>query len=106
MQPGHFVRDCPVKHAVGDTGGKKPREGYVCRACGGTEHYLEDCLVAKQGRTDRPRRDPAKEIARKPASSRRRFCAYSLAWLADECWFCLSNPAIALVGLSGCHIAY
>lgn len=49
---------------MGDTGGKKPREGYVCRACGGTEHYLEDCLVAKQGQTDRPRRDPAKEIAR------------------------------------------
>ena len=64
MQPGHFVRDCPTKHTPGDTGGKKPREGYVCRACGSTEHYLEDCLVAQQGRTERLRRDPMKEIAR------------------------------------------
>jgi hypothetical protein len=94
MQPGHFVRDCPTKHAVGDTGGKKPREGYVCRACGGTEHYLEDCLVAQQGRTERPRRDPAKEIARTFAS-RHRFRARSAVRLAGECWFCLSNPAIA-----------
>ncbi|KAF8447777.1 CwfJ C-terminus 1-domain-containing protein-like protein [Boletus edulis BED1] len=26
--PGHLVRDCPTKNAVGDTGGRKPREGY------------------------------------------------------------------------------
>ena len=77
MQPGHFVRDCPTKHAVGDTGGKKPREGYVCRACGGTEHYLEDCLVAQQGRTERPRREPTKEIARTPPTSRHHLHACS-----------------------------
>ena len=62
-QPGHFVRDCPTKHAVGDTGGKKPPEGYVCRACASETHYIQDCPVASQ----RPRgpRVPQKEIARK-----------------------------------------
>jgi len=77
LKPGHFVRDCPTKHAVGDTGGKKPREGYVCRACASTEHYIDDCPIAKQGRNPSFRKDPGKEIA------------------PDECWFCLSNPALA-----------
>jgi len=84
-QPGHFVRDCPTRNEVGDTGGKKPRQGYVCRACGSENHYLEDCLVANQ----RPVQDerhggrcgPPKEIA------------------PDECWFCLSNPNLAYVFL-------
>ncbi|CDO73593.1 hypothetical protein BN946_scf185014.g63 [Trametes cinnabarina] len=78
-QPGHFIRDCPVKNAVGDTGGKKPREGYVCRACGSELHYIQDCPVAKQTgpREGGGRRGPPKPIA------------------PDECWFCLSNPNLA-----------
>jgi Zinc knuckle len=68
-QPGHFVRDCPTRHAVGDTGGRKPKEGYVCRACGSEGHLLEDCLVANQrppqGDHRGGRRGPPKEIGRK-----------------------------------------
>lgn len=68
---GHFVRDCPVKNAVGDTGGRKPKEGYVCRACGSELHYIQDCPVANQsggGRHGgRGQRGPPKEIARKQA---------------------------------------
>lgn len=62
-QPGHFVRDCPVKNAVGDTGGRKPREGYVCRACGSELHYIQDCPVASQSHSQG--RGPPKEITRK-----------------------------------------
>jgi hypothetical protein len=63
LQPGHLVRDCPTKHAVGDTGGKRPREGYVCRACGSEAHYIEDCPVANQRHTTQ-KRGPPKEIER------------------------------------------
>jgi hypothetical protein len=77
-QPGHFVRDCPVRDAVGDTGGRKPREGYVCRACGSDQHFIEDCLIPNEKSRGGNRRPP-KEIA------------------PDECWFCLSNPNLALV---------
>ena len=70
-QSGHFVRDCPTRDAKGDTGGRKPKPGYNCRACGSELHYLEDCLVANQrpGHGDRERtkggrRGPPKEIAR------------------------------------------
>ena len=66
-QPGHFVRDCPTRDATGDTGGRKPKPGYVCRACGSEEHYLEDCLVANQrpqGERRSGKRAPPKEIAR------------------------------------------
>ncbi|KAI0053904.1 nuclear protein [Auriscalpium vulgare] len=81
-QPGHLVRDCPTRHAVGDTGGRKPREGYVCRACGSEDHYIEDCLVVQERRPPggerRPgKRGPPREIG------------------PDECWFCLSNPNLA-----------
>ena len=74
-QPGHFIRDCPVKNAVGDTGGKKPREGYVCRACGSELHYIQDCPVANQtgGRQGGGKRGPPKEIARTSKS-------YCRAW--------------------------
>ena len=68
QQPGHFVRDCPTRDATGDTGGRKPKPGYVCRACGSEEHYLEDCLVANQRHPQGERRSgkrlPPKEIAR------------------------------------------
>jgi hypothetical protein len=68
-QPGHLVRDCPTRNAVGDTGGRKPKEGYVCRACGSELHLLEDCLVANQrpahGERRGGRRGPPKEIGRK-----------------------------------------
>ncbi|KAF9482819.1 nuclear protein [Pholiota conissans] len=79
-EPGHFVRDCPTKDAKGDTGGRKPKPGYLCRACGSDGHYLEDCLVANQRppQSDRRgKRGPPKEIS------------------TDECWFCLSNPNLA-----------
>ncbi|KAH9928175.1 nuclear protein [Fomitopsis serialis] len=79
-ESGHFVRDCPVKNAVGDTGGRKPKEGYVCRACGSENHYIQDCPEANQpsgGRGGGRGRGPPKEIA------------------PDECWFCLSNPNLA-----------
>ncbi|KAJ3569956.1 hypothetical protein NP233_g4719 [Leucocoprinus birnbaumii] len=80
-KPGHFVRDCPTRDAVGDTGGRKPKPGYICRACGSEEHYIEDCLVVRQpqggGERRSRRRGPPKEIA------------------PDECWFCLSNPNLA-----------
>lgn len=78
--PGHFVRDCPTRHAVGDTGGRKPREGYVCRACGSELHYIQDCPVVQERRTPdnrmNSRRGPTREVG------------------PDECWFCLSNPAL------------
>lgn len=65
-QEGHLVRDCPTRHAVGDTGGKKPKPGYVCRACGSENHFLDDCPVANQGVSREGgggrRRDPPKEI--------------------------------------------
>ncbi|TFY76541.1 hypothetical protein EWM64_g7470 [Hericium alpestre] len=79
QRPGHLLRDCPTTHQVGDTGGRKPREGYVCRACGSEAHYLDDCPVITERRQGAPerRRGPPKEIA------------------PDECWFCLSNPALA-----------
>jgi hypothetical protein len=57
------VRDCPVKNAVGDTGGKKPREGYVCRACGSENHYIQDCPAAAVSARGQ-RSGPVKEIAR------------------------------------------
>ena len=67
-QPGHFVRDCPTRDATGDTGGRKPKPGYVCRACGSEGHYLEDCLAANQrppqGERRSGKRAPPKEIAR------------------------------------------
>lgn len=66
-QTGHFVRDCPVKNAVGDTGGRKPKEGYVCRACGSENHYIQDCPEANQshgGRGGGRGRGPPREIAR------------------------------------------
>jgi hypothetical protein len=68
MQSGHFVRDCPTRDATGDTGGRKPKPGYVCRACGSEEHYIEDCLVVRQsqgGERRSGRGGPPKEIARK-----------------------------------------
>ncbi|KAG5637761.1 hypothetical protein H0H81_003328 [Sphagnurus paluster] len=78
---GHFVRDCPTRDAQGDTGGKKPKPGYVCRACGSEMHLLEDCLVANQrppqGERRGGKRGPPREIG------------------PDECWFCLSNPNLA-----------
>jgi len=79
------VRDCPTRHEVGDTGGKKPKPGYVCRACGSENHYLDDCLVANERAPQserRSKRGPPKEIA------------------PDECWFCLSNPNLACVFIS------
>ncbi|KZT26632.1 hypothetical protein NEOLEDRAFT_1147265 [Neolentinus lepideus HHB14362 ss-1] len=66
-EPGHYIRDCPTKNDVGDTGGKKPRNGYVCRACASTEHYIEDCPVAKAGPKEvgrRGKRGRATEIGR------------------------------------------
>ncbi|KAJ7709435.1 CwfJ C-terminus 1-domain-containing protein-like protein [Mycena rosella] len=83
VQPGHLVRDCPTRFALGDTGGKKPKEGYICRACGSDAHFIDDC-PASSGRPPQNdhrqrggRRGPPKEIA------------------PDECWFCLSNPNLA-----------
>ncbi|KAJ6531281.1 CwfJ C-terminus 1-domain-containing protein-like protein [Mycena capillaripes] len=80
--PGHLVRDCPTRFALGDTGGKKPKEGYICRACGSDAHYIDDCPASSQRpprdeHRGRGRRGPPKEIA------------------PDECWFCLSNPNLA-----------
>lgn len=67
LQPGHLVRDCPTKNAIGDTGGRKPKEGYVCRACGSELHYLEDCSTYKQQPKGAPkgkRGGPPRELAR------------------------------------------
>ncbi|KAI0032827.1 nuclear protein, partial [Vararia minispora EC-137] len=87
--PGHLVRDCPTRHAVGDTGGRKPPEGYVCRACASEAHYIDDCPLVRDRRGEqghdphehggrgRGRRPPPREIG------------------PGECWFCLSNPALA-----------
>ena len=56
---------------MGDTGGRKPREGYICRACGSDAHYLDDCPVANQRPSggdrhgnQRGKRGPLKEIGR------------------------------------------
>ncbi|KAI0282701.1 hypothetical protein BC826DRAFT_1063662, partial [Russula brevipes] len=54
---GHFLRDFPTKYAIGDAGGRKPREVSEL-------HSIEGCPVVK---------------GRRP----------------DDCWFCLSNPALA-----------
>jgi hypothetical protein len=72
IQPGHFVRDCPSRDAVGDTGGRKPKPGYVCRACGSEEHYLDDCSIMRQtqrGERRSSHRGPPKEIARECPTS-------------------------------------
>ncbi|EUC66375.1 nucleus protein [Rhizoctonia solani AG-3 Rhs1AP] len=61
----HFIRNCPNANAA-----KRPPETYSCRACGSSEHYFKDCPQAA------PRQGAAKEIG------------------PDECWFCLSNPAV------------
>ncbi len=96
-QPGHFLRDCPTRHAVGDTGGRKPREGYVCRACGSELHYIEDCPVVKDRRACDEQRNyqrlgRAREVG------------------PDECWFCLSNPALLkhlIVAVGGeCYLTF
>ncbi|VDB82716.1 unnamed protein product [Peniophora sp. CBMAI 1063] len=99
--PGHLVRDCPTRHAVGDTGGRKPPPGYNCRACASEDHYLDDCPQVRAGpgggggrRGDHGqggrRRGPPREIG------------------PDECWFCLSNPALEkhlIVGIgSECYL--
>lgn len=71
------MRDCPTKHAVGDTGGRKPREGYVCRACGSEGHYIDDCPVANQRHPQgdrRGKRGPPKEIGRKSPPLKERAC--------------------------------
>ncbi len=98
FQPGHLVRDCPTKHAVGDTGGKKPREGYVCRACGSENHYIDDCPVANErpgGGRGGKRGHPPRELARTSFTIVK---GVKLIFpLADECWFCLSNPNLAYV---------
>lgn len=99
-QSGHFIRDCPTRDELGDTGGKKPKEGYICRACGSEKHLIEDCLVVKEqretrGGRGRGKREEAKEI-RRTFSTR---CSLPQTYhiLADECWFCLSNPNLAYV---------
>ncbi|KAI0306802.1 nuclear protein [Multifurca ochricompacta] len=95
--PGHFLRDCPTRHASGDTGGRKPRKGYVCRACGSELHYIEDCPIvqgryASNNNRDHPERGPSREVG------------------PDECWFCLSNPALAkhlIVAVGGeCYLTF
>ncbi|KAF8330085.1 CwfJ C-terminus 1-domain-containing protein-like protein [Cantharellus anzutake] len=73
QQGSHYIKDCPEKYATGDTGGRKPPPGYICRACGSEAHLIRDCPSMKE----RPRRDPVREI--QPA----------------ECWFCLSNPGLS-----------
>ena len=60
---------------MGDTGGRKPREGYICRACGSDAHHINDCLVANQRPPGgdrygaRGKRGPQKEIGRESAPS-------------------------------------
>lgn len=78
-------------------GTKKPPEGYACRACASDQHYFRDCPIAQSGPQERPRQ-PLKEIQR--TFSFIVVHAISLFMfhrLADECWFCLSNPNLALV---------
>ncbi len=62
------MRDCPERHAPGDTGGRKPPKGYVCRACASELHLIQDCPVAAQSSNQRgPRgrdRGPLKPIDR------------------------------------------
>ncbi|CAE6395711.1 unnamed protein product [Rhizoctonia solani] len=65
LNKDHFIRNCPNANAA-----KRPPETYNCRACGSNEHYFKDCPQAA------PRQGPLKEIG------------------PDECWFCLSNPAV------------
>jgi hypothetical protein len=105
-QPGHFVRDCPTKDAKGDTGGRKPKPGYVCRACGSDGHYLEDCLVANQRPPQSERRGgkrgPLKEISSGLFPSQFFLPLIFCAPIADECWFCLSNPNLAYVAIVPC----
>lgn len=69
-QPGHFLRDCPEKNAVGDTGGKKPPPGYVCRACASELHLIQDCPVTTQTRREPQGRKggPPKVIGRECAA--------------------------------------
>ena len=65
-QAGHLVRDCPTRDETGDTGGRKPPQGYVCRACGSELHLIKDCPVAAQGpKENHKSKGPPREIARK-----------------------------------------
>ncbi|CAE6412247.1 unnamed protein product [Rhizoctonia solani] len=78
-QTDHFIRNCPNANAA-----KRPPDTYTCRACGSNEHYFKDCPQAA------PRQGPLKEIG------------------PDECWFCLSNPAVTkhlIVSIGGeCYL--
>jgi len=67
-----------LKFERGDSGGKKPKPGYVCRACGSELHLIEDCPTQHTRGSRAPmERGPPKPIT------------------PDECWFCLSNANVA-----------
>ncbi|KDR81728.1 hypothetical protein GALMADRAFT_207150 [Galerina marginata CBS 339.88] len=106
-QPGHFVRDCPTKDAKGDTGGRKPRPGYVCRACGSEGHYLEDCLVANQRPPQGDRRGaksgPPKEIA--PCfMSKMSHSKHLIVAIGSECYVTLPKGQIIPTQSSADHV--
>ncbi len=76
---------------MGDTGGRKPRKGYVCRACGSELHYIEDCPDVKDRRSSDKHSNQSRRVPHGDVGP-------------DECWFCLSNPSIAkhlLVAVGG-----
>jgi hypothetical protein len=82
---------------VGDTGGRKPRKGYVCRACGSELHYIEDCPDVKDRRSSDKHSNQSRRVPHGDVGP-------------DECWFCLSNPSIAkhlLVAVGGeCYLTF
>lgn len=82
---------------MGDTGGRKPRKGYVCRACGSELHYIEDCPDVKDRRSSDKHSNQSRRVPHGDVGP-------------DECWFCLSNPSIAkhlLVAVGGeCYLTF
>lgn len=77
-----------MKEETGDTGGRKPPAGYVCRACGSELHMIDDCPVVLQKRGERERGGDSGGGGRRKGGPQKEIAA-------SECWFCLSNPNLA-----------
>lgn len=80
-------------------------EHYTCNICQQKGHWIQDCpeKEARDAERDAARkasghRGPAKPISRASRPSSRRHGVRELtdsdAAVADECWFCLSNPKV------------
>ncbi|KIJ44274.1 hypothetical protein M422DRAFT_30418 [Sphaerobolus stellatus SS14] len=90
---------------------EKPHEGYVCRICKGTDHFIRDCPQKNPLNADGTRKPREGYVCRACGSDQHyiKDCAVAQAGpkevvrgrgvqreiRPDECWFCLSNPNLA-----------